>query len=126
MPKKRKTRKPVRRQSDLSAAIGAMDGLRVAGGCDWCDAYQVVAANEHGLNIHAIHIVHDNWCPFYLGLPVALERCLIRSAVPGGEGAGMDRRTWLIRPESVQFELRGVGLRSQRDEAFEDTHRQWR
>ena len=41
--------------------LGPLDGQRIPGGCDDCDAYQTVTALARGvwqLNIH-----HDSWCP---------------------------------------------------------------
>jgi hypothetical protein len=49
--------------ADLDAQITAMDGLRVPGGCEYCDAYQEVQANHYGTSAHRIVIAHDPWCP---------------------------------------------------------------
>jgi hypothetical protein len=51
-------------QNPISAALAALDGLTVPGGCDDCDAYQVLEANAYGeQNIHMIHVYHDDDCP---------------------------------------------------------------
>jgi hypothetical protein len=38
-----------------------MDGARIPGGCDICDAYQVPQVIDQGIIV--IHIHHDDWCP---------------------------------------------------------------
>jgi hypothetical protein len=48
----------------ISAALAALDGLRVPGGCDSCDAYQVLEAHAYGQrDVHVIHVCHDKDCP---------------------------------------------------------------
>jgi cytochrome c2 len=44
-------------------AIRAQDGATIPGGCDHCDAYQIVNADKFGPNLHQIAIHHDDWCP---------------------------------------------------------------
>lgn len=45
-----------------SELIRSMDGARVPGGCEHCDAYQVVVADRYGPNMHSIEIRHDDDC----------------------------------------------------------------
>jgi hypothetical protein len=47
-----------------SELIRSMDGAQVPGGCDQCDAYQVVVADRWGPNMHSIEVRHDDWCPW--------------------------------------------------------------
>ena len=44
--------------------LGAIDGLRVAGGCEHCDAYQTVEPAFEGVWIFIIH--HEDECPFWI------------------------------------------------------------
>lgn len=52
-------------QNPASAMIAAMDGARVPGGCDYCDAYQVVRAMQGHPNLHTVSVCHDDWCPWW-------------------------------------------------------------
>jgi hypothetical protein len=46
--------------------FAALDGLRVPGGCDDCDAYQELVSAAYGVpGVHAIRIAHDEWCSTY-------------------------------------------------------------
>jgi hypothetical protein len=45
--------------------IRANDGARIPGGCDQCNAYQVVHADYWAPNVHSIAIHHDDWCPWF-------------------------------------------------------------
>jgi hypothetical protein len=56
------------KQNAFSATLAALDGARIAGGCDHCDAYQTVHANYWGPNAHRLSIHHDDWCPFLASL----------------------------------------------------------
>jgi hypothetical protein len=54
--------------TDLSAAqasilrtLGPLEGARIPGGCDGCDAYQTVDAVESGVWKITVH--HDDGCP---------------------------------------------------------------
>jgi hypothetical protein len=48
----------------VSDLIAAMDGARIPGGCDSCNAYQLVKAHALGSrNFHLIEVYHDDWCP---------------------------------------------------------------
>ena len=57
-------RLPPRPQHPVSAFLSALDGARIPGGCDHCDAYQVIHANRHGANLHQIDVRHDDDCPW--------------------------------------------------------------
>ena len=56
-------RRKLRPQHPASARIAALDGARIPGGCDSCDAEQVVQAHARGADIHMITIRHDDGCP---------------------------------------------------------------
>ena len=43
--------------------LGALEGLRVPGGCDDCDAYQVVDGSH--APFFRINTCHDESCPTY-------------------------------------------------------------
>jgi len=45
----------------LTNTLGALDGARIPGGCDQCDAYQTVQPIIDGAWTITIH--HDDWCP---------------------------------------------------------------
>lgn len=47
----------------VSDMIAALDGLRIPGGCDDCDAYQEIHARDGHPNLHRIRVFHDEWCP---------------------------------------------------------------
>jgi hypothetical protein len=51
-------------QDPASAMITALDGARIPGGCEDCDAYQDVTANADGPGLHKITVRHDDWCPW--------------------------------------------------------------
>ncbi len=46
----------------LVDALGPLDGARIPGGCDHCNAYQTVTAIEAGVWTCNVH--HDDWCPW--------------------------------------------------------------
>jgi hypothetical protein len=48
----------------LQATLGPLVGVQIPGGCDLCDAYQVVEKVE-SLWWH-VHVYHDDWCPWWL------------------------------------------------------------
>lgn len=48
-------------QTDLAAMLGPLDGDRIPGGCDTCDAYQTVHPLTAGVWSLTVH--HDDWCP---------------------------------------------------------------
>lgn len=56
-------RKRLRPSNPASEAIRAQDGAQIPGGCDHCDAYQIVRADAYGADMHSIGIYHDDWCP---------------------------------------------------------------
>lgn len=43
--------------------LGPLDGARVPGGCDSCDAYQTVGPLAEGVWQVAVH--HDDDCPWF-------------------------------------------------------------
>ena len=51
-------------ESALVDILGPLDGARIRGGCDDCDAYQEVEPVRVGVWI--IHIHHDDWCPWWI------------------------------------------------------------
>lgn len=57
-------RRRLKPTNPASMAIRRMDGARIPGGCDHCDAYQVVRADYWGANLHSIEVRHDDWCPW--------------------------------------------------------------
>ncbi len=58
-------RRRLKPTNPASHLIRAQDGARIPGGCDHCNAYQVVHADFYGPDMHSIGIHHDDWCPFY-------------------------------------------------------------
>jgi hypothetical protein len=56
-------RRKLQPQNPLSAQIAALDGARILGGCDQCDAYQVIRAAQGHPNVHLVEVYHDGWCP---------------------------------------------------------------
>jgi hypothetical protein len=61
---RRKTGQPPP-QHPVTALIAPLDGARIPGGCDHCDAYQVVTASVQGhRNVHMITVCHDDDCPW--------------------------------------------------------------
>jgi hypothetical protein len=55
-------------QNPATAMLAALDGARIPGGCDHCDAWQEVTANAYGLGgVHMIRVYHDDWCLWYAG-----------------------------------------------------------
>jgi hypothetical protein len=46
----------------LRSVLGPLDGSRIPGGCDDCDAYQT--AHPVAPGIWTIRVHHDHWCPF--------------------------------------------------------------
>ena len=45
----------------LLPILGPLDGARIPGGCDECDAYQTVSVVEAGVWSCTVH--HDEGCP---------------------------------------------------------------
>lgn len=43
--------------------LGSAAGARIAGGCDECDAYQVMADRPDDHGIWRLSIYHDDTCP---------------------------------------------------------------
>lgn len=49
-------------QAEVLRLLGPVDGRRIPGGCDQCDAYQTVTVVEAGLFVMTVH--HDDNCSF--------------------------------------------------------------
>lgn len=49
-------------QQSAQALFGPLDGARIPGGCEDCDAYQTVRPGIAG--VWHINVHHDSWCPF--------------------------------------------------------------
>ena len=64
MSNKRRLRRP-RPQNPVSAQLAALNGARIPGGCDHCDAYQTIHAHRHGPDVHSITVHHDDSCPWW-------------------------------------------------------------
>jgi hypothetical protein len=47
----------------VSEMIAALDGAEIPGGCDECDAFQVVHARAGHRDVHVIRVFHDDDCP---------------------------------------------------------------
>lgn len=61
-------------QDPFSAFFAARDGANVAGGCPFCDAYQVIQAHVLGFpSLHAIHVYHAAGCPRFAAQPARKE-----------------------------------------------------
>jgi hypothetical protein len=58
-------RRRLRRTNPASMLIRRHDGARILGGCDHCNAYQVVHADYYGPDPHRLAIHHDDWCPWF-------------------------------------------------------------
>lgn len=48
-------------QARIARLVGPLDGTRIPGGCDTCDAYQTVEPVLSGWWNISVH--HDDWCP---------------------------------------------------------------
>lgn len=64
----------------MTLDLAALDGLRVPGGCDHCDAYQEIHANWGGHGIHRLAVYHDDHCPWYHGSNRAARRARRKAA----------------------------------------------
>jgi len=53
-------------QSAVASMLGPLDGQRIPGGCDHCDAYQTVAPQAAGVWELLVH--HDPTCPDYMAM----------------------------------------------------------
>lgn len=49
-----------RRTDPLVNILGPLDGARIPGGCDQCDAYQTTRVED---GVWHITVHHDDWCP---------------------------------------------------------------
>lgn len=47
--------------SDLVNVFGPMDGAEIHGGCEQCDAYQMVRVVDRA--VFSVDVFHDNDCP---------------------------------------------------------------
>jgi hypothetical protein len=48
-------------QDAIAQILGPLDGARVPGGCEVCNAYQTVQPDAPGVWMIRVH--HDDWCP---------------------------------------------------------------
>lgn len=48
-------------QEKVARALGPLDGERIPGGCESCDAYQT--AKPAGAGEWQVTVHHDDWCP---------------------------------------------------------------
>ena len=62
MSNRRRLRHPAP-DNPLSGYLASIDGAQIPGGCDACDAYQVVQARAGHRNVHIIKVFHDGDCP---------------------------------------------------------------
>jgi hypothetical protein len=51
-------------RNELRNTFGLLDGARIAGGCESCNAYQEVRAWPHIKGAWAVTICHDDDCLF--------------------------------------------------------------
>jgi hypothetical protein len=56
-------RRKLKRTNPISQEIRSLDGARIRGGCDNCDAYQEVQADHYAPDVHRVVVYHDDWCP---------------------------------------------------------------
>ena len=54
------------RRKPRHSVLDAVTGRRLPGGCDDCDAFQVLTQQAAGVYELAIH--HDDGCPYYRGV----------------------------------------------------------
>lgn len=47
----------------MALDLAALDGLRIDGGCEHCNAVQQIDAHWGGAHIHRLTIYHDDSCP---------------------------------------------------------------
>lgn len=59
----RRRRRDMPASNPVSQYVRSQDGATIPGGCEHCDAYQVIGADRYGANLHSITIHHDDWCP---------------------------------------------------------------
>lgn len=60
-------RRKLKPTNPASLLIRRQDGARIPGGCQHCDAYQVVHADFFGPDLHRLSVHHDDWCPWFNG-----------------------------------------------------------
>jgi hypothetical protein len=49
------------RSDPLRPVLGPIDGARIPGGCEDCDAYQEPV--QVARNVWVLKVYHDDWCP---------------------------------------------------------------
>lgn len=47
----------------IRETFARMDGAKIPGGCDECDAYQSMSVDTDGICHLTVH--HDDWCPWW-------------------------------------------------------------
>jgi hypothetical protein len=63
MSNRRRARGPQTPGAAITQWAAALDGGRIPGGCETCDAYQTVTVTAP--HVTAIRVHHDDWCPTY-------------------------------------------------------------
>ena len=51
-------------QAQVARMLGPLEGARIPGGCDYCDAYQTVDPAAAGVWMISVH--HDERCPWFV------------------------------------------------------------
>ena len=59
-------------QAAVARMLGPLEGARIPGGCDHCDAFQTVAPAAAG--VWSLNVHHDDWCPFLAALERGREK----------------------------------------------------
>ncbi|MGK5112791.1 hypothetical protein [Geodermatophilus sp. CPCC 205506] len=49
--------------NEINRWAASLDGAKIPGGCEDCDAFQTLHVIDRGLT--RINIHHDDWCPTY-------------------------------------------------------------
>lgn len=57
--------RPRQRPRTIAHDLADLAGIRIPGGCDDCNAYQVMV--EHAPNVLVVRVFHDDTCPFFSG-----------------------------------------------------------
>lgn len=52
--------------NDIHRLLASLDGLRIPGGCDSCDAYQDLATDAAVPGLTRLTVRHDDDCPWLL------------------------------------------------------------
>ena len=69
---RRKREKLSPSQAMVARTLGPLEGARVPGGCDYCDACQVVEPVSAG--VWSIGVHHDDDCPFLRSLEARADQ----------------------------------------------------